>query len=95
MVPVAVAQFSHSLMYRVSSLELVDTLSAVVLNFTVLCLGCGAIVPLAATALIALVCAVALSTCFEAIFFALFARPYDLGDVIVLVSSPLWSHLGR
>lgn len=50
-----------------------------------LSLGCGAILPVVLSTMIALVCAVALSTCFESVIFALFARPYDVGDVIVLV----------
>lgn len=55
------------------------------MNLLMLSLGCGAILPLVLSSMIALVCAVALSTCFEAVIFALFARPFDVGDVIVLV----------
>lgn len=70
-------------------LQLVDTLSSFILNITLLSLGLGSIVPLALSVLVALVCAVAMSTCCESVIFALFARPYELGDVVFLVSLPI------
>ena len=75
--------------HRVSSLHLVDALSSVILKIAMVSLGYGSIVPIALSALAALVCAVAMSTCCESVIFALFARPYDLGDVIILVSLPV------
>ena len=70
-----------------------DTASACVLNTFSFCLGFGMFSLLPSSALlacvvttVALMVAFVLSSCLEGVIFALFTRPYDVGDTILLVS---------
>jgi len=79
--------------YRFALLGVVDTASACVFNTFSFCLGFGlfSLLPNAALSAcvatwIALMVSFVLSSCLEGVIFALFTRPYDVGDTILLVS---------